>query len=101
MHGDAAAARGVLPLNAADEIAECILTGQLPCTAEIAGQPIPISVRFELDLHHHPDPPPGQQRNLRLITTINDTGHTVVDDWFEDGMLRLDHAIRPITCGAA
>jgi hypothetical protein len=84
-----------LRLNAAGEISECILTGMLPCTAETAGQPVPIIVRFELNLHHDPDHPHSRPRNLRLTTGINGTAYAVVDDWFEDGTLRLDQALRP------
>jgi hypothetical protein len=92
---DTVITKGVLSLNRANEISECILTGELPCTAEMAGQPVPIIVRFELNLHHNPDRPQGLPRNLTLTTSINGTDYAVVDDWFEDGALRLDHALRP------
>jgi Family of unknown function (DUF6304) len=88
-------AHAALRLNATGEISECILTGMLPCKAETAGQSVPIVVRFELDLRHDPDHPHGRPRSLTLTTGINGTAYAVVDDWFEDGTLRLDQALRP------
>lgn len=49
---DAAVTGGMLALNTVGELADCVLTGQLPCTVEVSGEPVATTVHFELDLHH-------------------------------------------------
>jgi Family of unknown function (DUF6304) len=92
---DAATSAGLLNLTAWGDVGNCILTGHLPCTAEISGQPVPIAVYFELDLYELAERPVSRPPNLTLSTTVDDTEHVVVDDWFEDGLLRLSAALRP------
>ena len=92
---DAAVTGRMLALNAACELADCVLTGQLPCTVEVSGEPVATTVHFELDLHHDTDRSRTGRKKLRLSTTIDDTDHVVVDDWFEDGLLQLGKALGP------
>lgn len=87
--------REVLHLNRADELVACVLSGDLPCVAEVGEQLVAVVVHFELDLSQDPNLKPGSPENLRLSTVLNGTEQTVLDDWFEDGVLRLDEALRP------
>jgi hypothetical protein len=93
--GSADAVAAGLPLNAAGEIGDCVLTGDLPCVASTRDRQAPITVRFVLDLRHDPPRPAGSPRNLTLTATVDGMQYTVVDDWFEDGTLRLDQAMQP------
>jgi hypothetical protein len=90
-----AADGGVLPINSAGELTRCLLTGDLPCTVEVAGQRRPTRVHFELDLREHSDRPAHNPKNLLLSTILDDTTYAITDDWFEDGTLRIDDALRP------
>ena len=60
---------------------------------DAAGTRLESAVRFSLDLRLGPDHPPEQPKSLKLAVTINGITYEVVDDWFEDGMLRLEAEI--------
>jgi hypothetical protein len=72
-----------------------VLTGDLPCTVAVVGQRQPTAIRFELDLRERSDRPRHDLNNLRLSVVLEGAAHAVSDDWFEDGPLRLDQALRP------
>ena len=84
-----------LPLNSAGDLTECVLTGDLPCLIDLAGRRRPTTVHFELDLREHSDRPAHNRKNLQLSTIVNGTTYAITDDWFEEGTLRLDDALRP------
>jgi hypothetical protein len=79
----------VLPLNRADELTDCILTGDLPCTVHAGAQVIASVVRFRLDLRHQDHP----EKHLTLSCVLAGVEFSVTDDWFEDGVLRLERAL--------
>jgi hypothetical protein len=73
-----------------------VLTGDLPCIVEVAGQRRPTTVHFELDLREHSNRPAHNPKNLLLSTILDGTTYAITDDWFEDGTLSIDDA-RPDT----
>jgi hypothetical protein len=79
----------VLPLNRADELTDCILTGDLPCTVHAGAQVIASVVRFRLDLRHQDHP----EKHLTLSCVLAGVEFSVTDDWFEDGVLCLERAL--------
>ena len=85
----------VLRLNSASEITQCVLTGDMPCTSEFAGQRRPTTVRFELDLREQTHRPTRDPSSLLLSTVVDGATYAITDDWFEDGAIRLDGALRP------
>jgi hypothetical protein len=88
-------ARHQLHLNTAGELSTCVLTGDLPSTATVAGRTVPIAVVFELDLREQLDRPSHSPKNLRLSTIIDGTSYLVVDDRFEEATLALDRVMGP------
>jgi hypothetical protein len=75
-------------LAAHGDVDRCVLRGDLPCAIEQAGVRKQGTVRFSLTL----DPAAARQsapRNLTLTTTIGQATYSVEDDWFEDGLQRL------------
>ncbi len=89
------ASRARLPLNRAGEVSECVLTGELPCTADGADQRLAITVNFRLDLRDVQGRDPGKPMSLHLSATVAGIDYAIDDDWFEDGTLRLDQAMQP------
>jgi hypothetical protein len=89
---DPAAATGRLPLNSAGELTGCILDGDLPCTLQADGSRHAATIRFSLDLRTH-NRPSSALRHLRLSLTLADVTYQVSDDWFEDGVQRLEAAL--------
>lgn len=85
--------RKVLSLNAADEVDQCVLSGDLPCVVAVHGDRRPATVRFTLDLRDRK--PFSAPRNLRLAVDVDGVGYDVVDDWFEDGLQRLEALLPP------
>lgn len=79
----------VLPLNLAGELGPCILTGELPCIVHVEGRVVSPTIRFRLDLRTQDRP----TANLTLTCAVGGVGYTVVDDWFEGGLLRLEQAL--------
>lgn len=72
------------------ELDECVLTGELPCKVDIDGTPTPSVVRFSLDLRESARSNVAAPRNLTLAIDAGNSEIEVADDWFEDGILRLD-----------
>ena len=79
-----------LTLDPSDVLTDCVLSGALPVVVDVVGRRQAGVVRFRLDLRPGPDHPPHNPKNLRLAATIGGTTYEVIDDWFEDGMLRLE-----------
>jgi hypothetical protein len=82
-------------LSRADELVDCILTGELPCSVNEAGRMVPGVVSFRLDLYPRHGADVYNPKNLQLTTTIGGERFEVTDNWFEDGVLRLDKALPP------
>jgi hypothetical protein len=86
---------GALALDSAGELHDCVLSGDLPCSAVVAGQRRDVAIRFVLDLRPDPQRSPGRPGNLHLSVAIDDAMFQVTDDWFEDGLLRLRKMLLP------
>ena len=86
---------GVLTLNSAGELHDCVLGGDLPCSAIVVGQRRDVAIRFTLDLRHDPDGRSDRPGNLRLSMDLDGALFQVTDDWFEDGLLRLQDTLPP------
>ena len=71
------------------ELAECVLTGDLPCAVDVGGRPIAATVRFTLALGQAARSNVAAPRNLELTLELDSGVFQVQDDWFEDAMLRL------------
>jgi hypothetical protein len=91
----AAAEAAGFTLSRADELVDCVLTGDLPCRVNQAGRVVPGVVSFRLDLYPRHGADPHNRRNLQLVTTIRGQRFEVTDDWFEEGVARLDQALPP------
>src|SRR5262245_28685152 len=85
-----------LPLSRlSGELVDCMITGDLPCTIAVGGQRAPARVTFTLKLpstDRTPERRNPNPKNLHLSLIVGDQRCDVDDDWFEDGILRLDHA---------
>ena len=84
---------GTLPLNQAGELTGCVLSGDLPCTAAVGGQRRPATIAFSLDLHPGTAVLPGSAHTLTLSMVLDGVTYEVADDWFEDGIQRLERAL--------
>jgi hypothetical protein len=99
---DQAIAAGLPLSRLTGDLASSVITGDLPCTIELDGQRTAATVTFTLALgsadlgpeRQYPSP-----KNLHLTMTIADHHLDVDDDWFEDGVLRLDQAARRVGAG--
>lgn len=91
----AAAQAAGIQLNRADELASCILTGDLPCKIDDGTDMIDGVVTFTLTLRGAADTANPNPRNLRLTTVVDGKQYEVIDDLFEDGVLRLDECLPP------
>jgi hypothetical protein len=87
---DPSAATGQLPLNQAGELSDCVLCGDLPCTAAMDGQAVRVTVSFSLDLRRGACAP---DHALRLSLGFRGARYQVADDWFEGGIQRLERAL--------
>jgi len=76
-------------LDSAGELGDCLLRGDLPCSAIVDGERREAAVQFVLDLRPNPQLSSGRPNNLRLALAIDEITYKVTDDWFEDGLLRL------------
>jgi hypothetical protein len=81
-----------LALNQADELSNCVLSGDLPCTVSASGITRPSTIRFVLDLRPPLDP---NLANLTLAGEIDGVTYAVSDASFEDGLLRLERSFPP------
>ena len=73
-----------------------MIKGDLPCTIEIDGKRAPAVVTLTLTLLSAERGPQSQYpspKNLHLSLIVADQRCDVDDDWFEDGVLRLDQAV--------
>jgi hypothetical protein len=84
-----------LPLTSAGELHDCVLSGDLPSAALVAGQQREVTVQFVLDLRPDPRRSPRHPRNLHLSVTIDDATFGIAHDGFEDGLLRLQETLPP------
>jgi hypothetical protein len=73
-----------LTVNAAGDLDQCVLGGELPCTLEVDGSRRPTTVRFTLDLRI------DEPKNLRLAADLDGVTVEVADDDFEQGLQRLE-----------
>ena len=88
------AVTGQLPLNQAGELSNCVLSGDLPCTVAADGHRYPVSIGFSLDLRRRA---PAPDHALSLSLDLGGTTYRVADDWFEDGVQRLEQTLPPGT----
>jgi hypothetical protein len=72
---------------------ECVLTGAIPCSVDTTAGTIRSEVRFRLDLNSLASQSVAAPRNLALDIQHESGTTEVVDDWFEDGLLRLNAAM--------
>jgi hypothetical protein len=86
-------AGALLPLDSAGELTDCILSGDLPCTVAAGPERRPAAITFSLDLRRLRERSPAAPRNLTLSLVLDGTVHAVSDDWFEDGILRLEQSM--------
>jgi hypothetical protein len=91
---DAAKTAG-FSLSQGGDLGDCILTGELPCSVNEAGRIVAGVVLFRLDLYPRHGADAYSPKNLQLTTMIGGERFEVTDDWFEDGVLRLDKALPP------
>lgn len=71
-------------------LTECVVGGSLPCTIETAFEPVESTIDFVLDLTAEARMNTRAPRNLTLSLRCGKTLVEVADDWFEDGLLRLE-----------
>jgi Family of unknown function (DUF6304) len=74
------------------DLPACVLSGDLPCVVEQRGARAAGTIRFRLEL---PPRDPARPDNLRLSFVIAGQRYEVVDEWFEDGVLRLAKLLPP------
>ena len=92
---DLQAAAGQFSLTTTGELDDCLLIGEVPCAVEVAGETRSASMRFELDLRPMSGLTPADPKSLRITCEMDGASNEVVDDWFEDGLLRLAAAMAP------
>jgi hypothetical protein len=92
---DHSAATGQLPLNRAGELYDCVLSGDLPCTLAVGEQHRPVTIAFSLDLRPGTASRPASTHQLSLSLVLDGISYQVADDWFEDGVQRLEQALPP------
>jgi len=91
---DPAAAAGRLPLNQFGVLTDCVLSGDLPCTLAVGGERRPETIAFTLDMRPGSDRRPGTA-SLTLALVLDNVPFQVGEDWFEDGVQRLEQALPP------
>jgi hypothetical protein len=89
-----------LPLSRlSGELADGVLAGDLPCTIEVDGRRDSAVLKFALTLlsaDRGPERIQPSPKNLRLSVVVAGQRFEVTDDWFEDGVLQLDQAVRAV-----
>ncbi len=68
---DPPAAAGKLPLDQADELTGCVLSGDLPCTIAIGGQRRPATIAFSLYLRPGIAVLPGSAHTLTVSLVLD------------------------------
>lgn len=94
---DQAVAAGLPLSHFSGDLAGSVVQGDLPCTIEVDGQRAPTAVSFTLTLpgaERGPERQYPSPKNLHLTLIVADRRFDVDDDWFEDGILRLDEETR-------
>ncbi len=91
----AAAAAAGFKLEEHGEPEGCVLSGDLPCTIEAEGQPTTGAIRFRLEVPEHQHVPPfnPSPKNLHLSVVVGGRTYEVADEWFEDGVQRLEELL--------
>jgi hypothetical protein len=87
---DQAIAAGLSLSYLSGELADSVITGDLPCAVEVDGQRARAVITFTLLLATERQGP--SPKNLHLSLTIAGQRYEVAEDWFEDGILQLDEA---------
>ena len=72
------------------ELTDCVLGGELPCSADTATGAIAVGINFELDLRRAALADARSPHNLSLFAALDGQVYRVDDDWFEGGLIRLD-----------
>jgi transcriptional regulator with XRE-family HTH domain len=80
-----------LTLNLAGELDKCLLRGDLPCTIDIHGKRQQSAVHFALDLRNARSA--RRTEHLHLSVIVDGMTFAVTDEWFEDGLQRLEDAL--------
>lgn len=77
-----------------NNLIDCTVHGDLPCTVEQGGERVPAVLNFALDLWTTGEEPTPRESNwLRLTMSVGGEQLEIVDDWFEDGVLRMDRSL--------
>jgi hypothetical protein len=84
-----------LPLDQAGEVSGCVLSGDLPCAVAVGGQRRAATVAFSLDLRRPAASLRDRDHRLRLSLVLDGVRCQAADDWFEDGVQRLEQALPP------
>ncbi|WP_433655200.1 DUF6304 family protein [Nocardia sp. CA-128927] len=91
----------VLPLNDAEELHECVLRADLPCTVEVNGKRRPTTVRFTVDLRvKEPKQAPLNQHLAMELdgTTYEAVAHYGLDDGLQHLEATLPAGVRLVCC---
>lgn len=72
------------------DLTEYVVTGDLPLTVEIHGEAAQAVVAFELDTRHG-----SRSTCLRLRFQSHGLHGEVIDEWFEDGLRKLEGELAP------
>ncbi|MEV6772328.1 DUF6304 family protein [Nocardia sp. NPDC051030] len=83
-------AREVLPLDSLDDLTECTVGGEVPCTVEENGVRRVEKIRFTLEVKEDPE-----FDDMHLCLTIGDATYETDCDNFESGLPRLAPLLPP------
>jgi len=72
------------------DLTNCVLVGDLPCEMSGGGPMLTNSIRFVLDLRPTAVQNRARPGNLELSALVDGTKVEVTDDWFEEGLQRLE-----------
>lgn len=75
------------------ELSDCILSGAMPCQIEDTDGKRNATINFLLDLRSSALQNPASPTNLKLSISLSDHEFSVADDWFEDGLRRLEELL--------
>jgi hypothetical protein len=76
-------------LKATGDLYQCVLRGELPCSISESGRVRSGRVSFALDLRSEATADRAAPQNLTLRMSVAGKTYTVVDEWFESGIERL------------
>lgn len=80
-------------VNGPATLTDCILSGDLPCHIEVDGVPLQRAITFRIDLTPLARPADLTPNNLRLKVRPTDDAVEVLDEWFEEGIQKLEAAL--------